>query len=172
MARKCLLVVQLCLTLCDLSRLLCLWNSPGKNTGVCSHSLLQKIFLNQGMNMGFLHFRMILYCLSHQDMAYLGTKSLGLPAIEKNTREYHFKLTLRWFREDTNHFSWNLCIGLSLSIDELPWWLRWQRIRLQCKRPMFDPWVGKIPRRKEWLPSSVFLTGKFHGQKSFGGYSP
>ena len=29
----------------------------------------------------------------------------------------------------------------------LPWWLRWQRICLQCKGPKFDPWVGKVPWR-------------------------
>ena len=32
------------------TRLLCLWNSPGKNTGVGSNSLLQGIFLTQGLN--------------------------------------------------------------------------------------------------------------------------
>ena len=33
------------------TRLLCLWNSPGKNTGVACHALLQGIFLTQGWNM-------------------------------------------------------------------------------------------------------------------------
>ena len=37
------------------------WNSPGQNTGVGSHSLLQGIFPTQGMNPGFLHCRQILY---------------------------------------------------------------------------------------------------------------
>ena len=32
-----------------------------------------------------------------------------------------------------------------------PWWLRWWRICLQCKRLSLDPWVGKIPWRREWL---------------------
>ena len=35
----------------------------------------------------------------------------------------------------------------------------------------FDPWVGKIPCRREWLTSQVFLPGEFHGQKSLLGYS-
>ena len=35
----------------------------------------------------------------------------------------------------------------------------------------FDSWVGKIPWRKEWLPT-VFLSGEFHGQRSLAGYSP
>ena len=42
------------------------WNSPGKNTGMGSHSLLQVIFLTQGWNPGLLLYRWILYHLSHQ----------------------------------------------------------------------------------------------------------
>jgi len=30
---------------------------------------------------------------------------------------------------------------------------------------MFDPWVGKIPWRREWQPTPVFLPGKFHEQR-------
>ena len=48
-------------------RLLCPWNSPGKNTGVGSYSLLQGIFLTQGLNPSLPHCRQILYCLSHQE---------------------------------------------------------------------------------------------------------
>ena len=46
-----------------------------------------------------------------------------------------------------------------------------KRIRLQCGRPRFDPWVSEISWRREWLPTPVFLPGKFHGQKSLMGYS-
>ena len=35
-----------------------------------------------------------------------------------------------------------------------------------------DTWVGKIPWRREWLPTPVFLPGEFHGQRSLTGYSP
>ena len=48
------------------TRLLYLWNSPGKNTGVGCHSLFQGIFLTQGSNPGLLHCRQIAYHLSHQ----------------------------------------------------------------------------------------------------------
>ena len=41
-------------------------NSPGKNTEVGCHSLLQGIFLTQRLNLGLLYCRQILYCLSHQ----------------------------------------------------------------------------------------------------------
>ena len=45
----------------------------------------------------------------------------------------------------------------------LSWFLRWQRICPQCERPKFDPWVGKIPWRREWLPTPVYRLGEFHG---------
>ena len=48
------------------ARLLCPWNSSGKNTGVGNHSLLQVFFQIQGLTQGLLHCRQILYCLSHQ----------------------------------------------------------------------------------------------------------
>ena len=51
---------------CSPTRLLWPWNSPGKNTGVGNHSLLQGIFLTQGLNPGLLHYRQIIYRLSHQ----------------------------------------------------------------------------------------------------------
>ena len=35
-----------------------------------------------------------------------------------------------------------------------------------------DPWVRKIPWRREWLPTPVFLPGEFHGQSSLAGDSP
>ena len=55
----------------------------------------------------------------------------------------------------------------------LPWWFRWYRIHLLCRRPRFDPWVGKIPWRREWLPTPtpVILPGEFHGQRRLAGYS-
>ena len=43
---------------------------------------------------------------------------------------------------------------------------------LQCRRPGFDPWARKIPWRKEWLLTPVFLFGEFHGQRSLAGYRP
>ena len=45
----------------------------------------------------------------------------------------------------------------------------------QCRRHKrlgFDPWVGKIPWRRKWQPTPVFLHGESHGQRSLAGYSP
>ena len=38
------------------------------------------------------------------------------------------------------------------------------------KRCRFDPWVRKIPGRRKWQPTPVFLPGKFHGLRSLMGY--
>ena len=51
-------------------------------------------------------------------------------------------------------------------------WLRWLRIHLQGRGPGFDPLVRKIPWRREWQPTLVFLPGESHGQRSLVGYSP
>ena len=45
----------------------------------------------------------------------------------------------------------------------------------QCRRHRrrrFDPWVGKIPRRRALQPTPVFLPGEFHGQRSLSNYNP
>ena len=45
----------------------------------------------------------------------------------------------------------------------------------QCrrhKRCRCSSWVGKVPCRRKWQPTQVFLPGEFHGQRSLAGYSP
>ena len=41
----------------------------------------------------------------------------------------------------------------------------------QSRRLVFAPWVGKIPWRRKWQPTPVFLPEKSHGQRSLEGYS-
>ena len=69
------LVTQSCPTLqphvLGTTRLLCPWDSPGKNTGVGCHALLQGIFLPQGSNQGLLHCRQILNQLSYQGSPHI-----------------------------------------------------------------------------------------------------
>ena len=61
------LVTHSCSTLCDpIDCSLCPWDSPGKNTGVGCHSLLQGIFPTQGSTPHLWHCRQILYHLSYQ----------------------------------------------------------------------------------------------------------
>ena len=79
LAHVCLVKMALCSVTCDSlwlhglqhTRLLCPWNSPGKNTGVVYHALLQGIFLTQGSNPYLLYCRQILYPLSPHIGLYL-----------------------------------------------------------------------------------------------------
>ena len=82
----------------------------------------------------------------------------------------------RWYIKKTE----TLCVKyvyliwsfLYLAGDGLPWWLRGLSVCPQCGRPGFDPWIGKIPWRRKWQPTSVFLPGESQGQRSLVGYSP
>ena len=56
-----------------------------------------------------------------------------------------------------------------------PFWPSGKESVCQCRRrrrSWFDPWVGKIPWRRKWQPTLVFLPGKSHGQRSLVVYSP
>ena len=146
-------VTQSCLTLWPHepwpTKLLCSWDSPGKNTRVGCHSLLQGIFPTQGSRLRLLHCRQILYHLSHQGiLAYwLGSKL-------KTKKKFHIK---REFNLNTGIVLLSGFPGVSTVI---------------CRRPQFNPWVRKIPWRREWLPTPVFLPGESHEQRSLAGYSP
>ena len=56
------------------------------------------------------------------------------------------------------------------------WWLpRWfssKEPTCLCRRYIFDTWVGKIPWRRKWQPTAVFLPGKSHGKRRLADYSP
>ena len=54
----------------------------------------------------------------------------------------------------------------------LPWWLSGKESTGSFRRQGFNPWVRKIPWRRKWQPTAVFLPGKSHGQRSLEGYSP
>ena len=54
----------------------------------------------------------------------------------------------------------------------LPRWCSGKESACQCKRCRFDPWIGKIPWSRKWQLALVFLSEKFHGQKSLASYSP
>ena len=53
----------------------------------------------------------------------------------------------------------------------LPRWLSGKEFACQCRRHRrwgFNPRVEKIPWRRKWQPTPVFLPGKFHGQSPWG----
>ena len=63
-------------------------------------------------------------------------------------------------------------INLFLSKNGLPWWLSGKEVVYQRNRHGFDAWVRKVPWKRKWQPTPVFLPGKFHEQRSLAGYSP
>ena len=65
----------------------------------------------------------------------------------------------------TKYFTLNVLSGL-------PWWLRQVKNLPTLRETQFDPWVGKIPWRRELHPTPVFLPGECHGQRSLVGCSP
>ena len=54
----------------------------------------------------------------------------------------------------------------------LPWWLRWRKNLPTMQETQFNPWIGKIPWRREYLPIPVFLPGDSLAQRNLVGYSP
>ena len=56
-----------------------------------------------------------------------------------------------------------LCLNLRASLVAQMVKKKKKKNCLQCRRPGFYPWVGKIPWKREWLPTPVFLPGECHG---------
>ena len=54
---------------------------------------------------------------------------------------------------------------MALVVKNLPAWRRHRRLG-------FNSWVRKIPWRRKWQPTPVFLPGESHGQRSLEGYCP
>ena len=65
---------------------------------------------------------------------------------------------------------------ISILLNGLPWLLSGKEFTCNaedaCGRHGFGPWVRKIPWRRKWQPTSVFLPENFHEQKNLAGYSP
>ena len=59
-----------------------------------------------------------------------------------------------------------------LSLLDFPGGTSGQESTCQYRRPEFDPWVRKIPWRRKWKPTLIFLPGEFHRQRSLAGYGP
>ena len=84
----------------------------------------------------------------------------------KNTHTYITNIYM-----NPKHFFF-LPFLFSVYICRLPCWLSSKEFICQCWRPGLDPWVRKIPWRRTWQPTPLFLPGKSHGQRSLAGYSP
>ena len=79
----------------------------------------------------------------------------GNPAQQKRIQHKH----------QSNFIGWTITLGL-------PRWLSGEEFSCQCRRFRFNPWVMKIPWRRKWQPTPVYLPGKSLGQRSLASYSP
>ena len=90
-----------------------------------------------------------------------------------------------------SHWVWGQCLWVSLaflppvgcrchrergvchaSFKRLTRWLSGKEPACQCRRCRFDPLIGRVPWRRKWQHTIVFLPGKSHGQRSLAGHSP
>ena len=120
------------------------WNSPGQNTGVGSHSLLQGIFPAQGLNPGLPHCRWILYQLSHKGSPRT-LEWVAYPFSSRSSRTQESDQGLLHCRQSL----------YQLSYQGSP------RVLKQ-----------KSPLEKNWQHSPLFLPEESHGQRTLVGYSP
>ena len=76
---------------------------------------------------------------------------------------------------NTSNFYYHFSIGYKDNIYDLPSLRTAFQVVIGVKNPSanvgdtrcgFDPWVGKIPWRRTWQPTPVFLPGASHGQRS------
>ena len=65
-----------------------------------------------------------------------------------------------------------ISLNTSIWFSGLPRWLSGEESAPQCKRCGFNPWVRKIPWRRKWQPTPVFLPGKSHRKRYLVCYSP
>ena len=124
-------------------RLLCPWDSLGRNTGVGSHSLLRGIFPAQGSNPGPPHCRWIRYHLRHQESPRI-LEWVAYPFSRRSSRP----------RNQTEF--------PALQVDSLPAELP-GKILVQGR---------ECNRRRQWHPTPGLLPGKSHGWRSLVGCSP
>ena len=120
-----------------------------------------RVFRCRGVAMtqaGMLH---LLYLFSQLQSFFLCDGVQSLLSISKLTT--CSCLLCKWISE--------LLIRVTILLG-LPRWLSGKESICQCRRPDFDPWVKKIPWRREWQPTPVSLFGKSRGQRRLEGCSP
>ena len=81
------------------------------------------------------------------------------------------RLTLTYVIVIVTHRTRNKEGVKSMVCNALPRWLSGKESTCQCTRSGFSLWVRKIPWRRKWHPTPVFLPGKSHGQRSLVGYN-
>ena len=148
------LVAQSCLTLCD--PIVWAWNSPEKNTGVRCHSLFQGIFPTQGLNLGVLHCRQILYHLSYQGSHI--KKNKGPRNKSKEGKDLYPENIRHWWNQlqTTQTNAEILCSWIGLILLEWPYYSRQSQI--QCN--LYQNTTGIFHKTTTNIPKICMETQK------------
>ena len=124
-------------------------NSPGKNTGVGCHALLQGIFPTQGLNLGLPHCGQILYHLSHSNSGcQMLQQQPSLPLTPEGPTRSPGSHGPSGRAACTTAWTCGRVFSCSGS---------------HQNSQLFNPWIGRIPWRRETLPTPVFWPGEFQG---------
>ena len=141
------------------------WDSPGKNTGVGCHFLLQCMKVKSESEVAQ-------SCPTLSDRVDCSPPGSSVHGIFQAR-------VLEWGAIAFSTWAWvKLLIGIFnhlCFLEGFPGGASGKEPTCQCrrcKRRWFDPWVRKIPWRRARQPTSVFLPGESHGQRSLAGYSP
>ena len=155
------LVAKSCLTLrphgLKPTKFLRPWDSPGKNTGVGCHFLLQGIFLTQESNPGLQHCRQILNRLSYQ-----GSPNLGCMQVKIRSTSLLLLISSKWNR--WANFQWPLLSSIWYWQVEI--WTSWASIQFIC----FYSWLLSHPGSHDPLTSSPASQWWNLFQSGVGGY--
>ena len=142
----------------------CTRNSPGQNTGMGSHSLLQEIFPTQGSNPGLPHCKQILYRLSHQWSPKPGQYlPVATPGAQKCQHHFQEECGLRTPCKDKWGFLWLVLDGEACRDTSV--WLKYRDQTMISKPISFaslhkGPWMSPLPtlNRTDWhLPHRTSL---------------
>ena len=137
------------------------------STGSEAHGIL----LDQRSNLCLLYWQTDSLPLSHQES----------PVFFFLTHKKHIIYSLLLLFKNFNYFLWvsfhvrahktlPLVFGhYSIGVPNLG--LNSKESACNAGDPRFNPWVGKIPWRRQWQPTPVLLPGESHGQRSLVGYS-
>ena len=132
--------------------------SPGQNTGVGSHYLLQGIFPTQVLNPSFPHCRRILYCLGHQ----------GSPIVTHSINSVYMSIPISQSEKAMAPHS-------STPAWKIPWTEEPGRLQSMGLQRVGHNWATSLSLftfmhwRRKWQPTLVFLPGESQGLGSLLG---
>ena len=185
--------LQSCPTLCDPMdssppvSLQCPWDSLGKNTGVGCHFLLQlsaealqiaekrREAKGKGEQERYTHLNAEFQRIARRDKKVLLSDKYN--EIKENNRMGKTRDHFKKIRDTKGTFYAKMSTikdknSMDLTEAGFPRWFSGKESTCQCKRCRFNLWVRKIPWKRKWQCTPVFLSGKFHGHRSLMGYSP